>query len=374
MFYRLLFFVSVILGVVYDFISKEKLDIDSLVFLMIVFLVGLKLLILYSLYFKFFHNLYLKKKIKYIALAILFVGSMIFFSIELYYKILAISISGLSLLFINRKISLSWIAILRSSITVAGLCLIFECFSTSDMSQITSGYYAIPVGEFIFTSVVSDSGRSGKSGILVTVLSFIVLVLILAKDILIQWVDSYVILGFLLIILCVLMFVFTGIKHTRLRKVNVLFIAVSIVILFYYDAKPMAIVGSVLLSLSDMIMSRFTFSDFRSENISFFIGCVLSSLVGLLVRYSDVSWWRWFAIGTSDFPIEISVEQIGWLLIVSAINIAIQFILIICFTNRSLIKFIPLRYLDLCIVNLVKGSAGLAASSLLLSSLFAYFL
>ncbi len=368
MYYRLLFLLSVGFGILYDWLSKYYLIVDSLLFLFVVHIVGLFILVNYTLLHSVVKEAKIPQKMNKIHYLTVCYTMIYLLPIHAVSRLLVGTVTGMSVLISNKKININYLAFIRSIISITGLCLIFECFGTSKLTQITSGYYAIPIGDFIFSSIMNDI-----SGILVSVLAILLLVVILSKEMLVNWIGFYVVLGILSVFLLIFIFVLSGIKKTKLRKINILFIAVSIVILFVYNARPMAIVGSVLLSLADIFVQRFSDKDVKSENISFFIGCIICSLVSLLFRY-DYSWWRWLLIGFDVFPIHISNEQWGWFMVVSMLTVGIQAILNICFHNKSLIKFIPLRYLDLCVANILEGEWLLSFISLALSGLFGYFL
>lgn len=371
MHYKLLFLFSVFLGILYDWISILYLDkINSVVFILIVYSMSLLIMTCIVFYKKFLRGRCMKTCLCLLLDIFLLIIPIFLFSYDYkYFFALAVFIIFL----FRRKLTFNYMVIIRSILSIIGLIMIFSCFGTSNLSQITSSYYAIPLGDFVLTTLIYSRGYKF---IIISILSCILLLFLVCKDFLVNWMSVYTMVGCIVSVLVFLLFIFKVSNKKRKRKsdiVHFFFIICSVVILFIYNAMPLAILGSVILSCADILMYKYADKDFFSETYSFFL-CSVIVCFSILCFYSGELNMNWFAICTKVFPTTITDFQ--WLLFVlcSVISTINQFIWLICFSNRSLIQFIPLRYVDLFFTNILKKEFLLAAFSLGLSGSFLFLI
>jgi hypothetical protein len=438
MLFKLLFVFSVFAGIFNDYIVKVYLgNLDIFIYLFVLNLVSFILLAcmffvigrynLLNFYKKRSYLFMFKKFIQFVSynILVLFMDCE-FFGVSFVPLIILVNLVFLfthmvTLLFKARVISFSYMTVIRSIISTGGLFLILNEFNDSNMIQITSGYYSIPIGDFLYTS-------SRTSSIWVLSALGILVLLILTKDILSENFDfmnydifqfngffAFVIMmiglaayvykrfgllkSLILVVSCGSLMLLQGndvLTHTVALNVNLLFYIVSVssilgflytksrdiglvnyviigfnvFVLIVYKAKIFAIIGSIFLSIADIIIRNYA-KDIKSELMGYSLTFMAVSLPILFIKY-DYNILQLFMINTSYFPI----VDVNWamLWLTALTSLIIQFAVVVCFSRNSLNTYLPFRYIDLFVTSIMERRYDLSIIPVLSSLLFGYFL
>ena len=438
MLFKLLFVFSVFAGIFNDYIVKVYLgNLDIFIYLFVLNLVSFILLAcmffvigrynLLNFYKKRSYLFMFKKFIQFISYNILvlfidceFLGFS-FVPLIILVNLVFLFTHMVTLLFKARVISFSYMTVIRSIISTGGLFLILNEFNDSNMIQITSGYYSIPIGDFLYTS-------SRTSSIWVLSALSILVLLILTKDILSENFDfmnydifrfngfvAFVIMmiglaayvyrrfgwlkSLILVVACGSLMLLQGseaLTHTVALNVNLLFYLVSVssilgflytksrdiglvnyviigfnvFVLIIYKAKIFAIIGSIFLSIADIIIRNYA-KDIKSELMGYSLTFMAVSLPILFIKY-DYNILQLFMINTSYFPI----VDVNWamLWLTALTSLIIQFAVVVCFSRNSLNTYLPFRYIDLFVTSIMEKRYDLSIIPVLSSLLFGYFL
>ena len=438
MWFKILFVFSVFAGLFNDYIVKKYLgNLEIFIYLFVLNLVSFILLSfmffvigrrnLIDFYKKRSYLFMFKKTVQwfvYNTLALFFDCECLgvsLMSLMVFINCVFVLIHVVTLLFKSRVISLGHMTIIRSIISTGGLFLILNEFNDSNMIQITSGYYSIPIGDFLYTS-----SRSNSISVWVSLITLVGL--ILGKDFLVEnfhfmnydvvkfngvYVFIALILGLsfyvyrrfgilrslALIVVSVswiflqgsavlsnnvslnvnlLFYLFSvslilGFLYTKSRNiglVNYIIIGFNVFVLVVYKARLLAIVGSIFLSIADIIIRNYA-KDIKSELMGYSLTFMAVSLPILFIKY-DYNILQLFMINSNYFPINGVNWAMVWLTALT--SLIIQFAVVVCFSKHSLNTYLPFRYIDLFVASIIEKRYDLSIIPVLSSLLFGYFL
>ncbi len=438
MWFKLLFVFSVFSGIFNDYIVKTYLsNLDIFIYLFVSNLLSFILLAcmffvigrhnLVNFYKKKSYAFMFKKFIQFFTYntLIIFVDceflSISFIPLMILVNVVFLFTHMVTVLFKAKVISFNYITVIRSIISTGGLFLILNEFNDSNMIQITSGYYSIPIGDFLYTS-----SRTNSTSVWCALGGLVLL--ILTKDILYEHFEfmNYAIFSFngfvafvvaiiglatyvcrkfgwlkaliLIVISCLLMlleggdvvrsnipfnvnllFYFVSVssilgflyaKSREIGLVNYVIIGFNVFVLIIYKAKILAIIGSIFLSIADIIIRNYA-KDIKSELMGYSLTFMALSLPILFIKY-DYNILQLFMINTNHFPIVDVNWSMLWLTALT--SLIIQFSVVVCFSKHSLNTYLPFRYIDLFVTSIMEKRYDLSIIPVLSSILFGYFL
>lgn len=436
MLFKLLFIVSIFIGLFDDLMVQKYLsNVDIIVNLLVVniasaiiliisyFILDIKLIVKYIR--KKSCSILFGKLTRFVILNLLIYNCQIKSIPSLYFMIL-VNIIGvfweLLHIFIKTKIIIfRYSTIIRGLISIIAKVLTYSEFNNSKITQITGAYYAIPIGDFLYTnSRTNTKSIIGALGLLLGIILFkdliyeisfmqielfkvnlkyilIILGLIFSGMIakgkiefksgiwslllfgalcfLIQNMMNYQVmninvhlLSYFISIASILIFLF---RKSRLKKIiNFIIIGLNILILLAYEAKLIAILGSICYASADILIQKYA-SHTKSELLIYSVSiiCVLLPIIAIKNNYNI---FELLMINTSMFP----QQNINWLFvwITSLCSITTQFALVTCFSKHNLNTYLPFRYIDLIASSIIDRRYVLGIIPAIFSVLFAYFI